>query len=33
MEGRHYGITTLYTTQHFTRAITPIRTNARWNVM
>lgn len=33
MEGRHYGITTIFTTQHFTKAITQIRTNARWNVL
>lgn len=33
MEGRHYGITTLFTTQHFTKAITQIRTNCRWLVV
>lgn len=33
MEGRHYGITTIFTTQHFTKAITQIRTNGRWNVV
>lgn len=33
MEGRHYGITSIFTTQKFTSSITHIRQNARWNVL
>lgn len=33
MEGRHYNITTIMTTQHFTKATTEIRANAWWAVI
>jgi len=33
MEGRHYNITTIFTTQHFTKATTAMRANAWWTVI